>query len=86
MSSVEPTPIDCPTRDAVTVVNLLQSDARGYHDVFHLRSVLNSSVGIGVKRLDEDAPTSACQAGMHERSRVFSAQQPGLDTYASGEQ
>jgi len=28
MSSLESPPIDCPTRDTVTVVNLLQPDAR----------------------------------------------------------
>ena len=74
MPSVESTPIDCPTRDAVTVVNLLQSDARGYHDIFHLRGVLNSSGWIGIKRLDEDTATSPGQAGTHERSRIFAAQ------------
>jgi hypothetical protein len=46
--------------------------------------VLNSGVRIGVKRLDEDTPTSACQAGTHEGSRIFNAQQPSLDTNASG--
>ena len=86
MSSIEPAPIDCPTGDIVAVVNLLQRDARRHDDVFHLRSVLNSGVRVGVKRLDEDAPTSACQAGTDEGSRIFNAQQPGLDTNASGEQ
>jgi hypothetical protein len=41
------------------VVDLLQRDARGQHSVFHLGSVLNSSVRIGVKRLDQDATTPA---------------------------
>src|SRR5215472_16244249 len=34
--SIESTSIDCPTRYAVTVVNLLQRDPRGHHNVFHL--------------------------------------------------
>jgi hypothetical protein len=84
MPSIESTPIDCPTRYAVTVVNLLKRDARRYHNVFHLGSVLNSSVRIGVKRLDKDAATSACQSGKHESSRILYAQQSSLDTYASG--
>jgi hypothetical protein len=74
MPSLESTSIHCPTRDIVTVVNLLQRDARGYDNLFHPGSVLNSSVGIGVKRLDKDAATPGCQAGTHERSRIFSAQ------------
>ena len=84
MSSIQSTLIDCPTRYAITVVNLLQRDARGHHDVFHLGSVLNSRVRIGVKRLDKDAATPARQAGTHERSRIFNAQQSSLDTNASG--
>jgi hypothetical protein len=72
MPSIESTSIDCPTRYAATVVNLLQRDARGHHNVFHLGSVLNSSLRIGVKRLDEDAATSACQSGKHESSRIIS--------------
>ena len=84
MSSLEPTSIDCPTRYAITVVNLLQRDTRGRHNVFHLAGVLNSSVRIGVKRLDKDAATAACQAGTHESSRIFSAQQSSLDTDAPG--
>jgi len=84
MSSIQPTLIDCPTRHAVTVVNLRQRDARGHHNVLHPGSVLNSRVRIGVKRLDQDASTSTCQAGTHERSRIFNAQQSRLDTDASG--
>jgi|SRR5215469_8043093 hypothetical protein len=84
MASIECASIDRPTRYAVTVVDLLQRDARGHHYVFHLGSVLNSIVRIGVKRLDEDAATPACQAGKHERSRIFNAQQSSLDTDASG--
>jgi hypothetical protein len=86
MPSIESTSIDCPTRYAVTVVNLLQRDARGHHDVFHPGGVLNSSVRIDVKRLDKDAATPACQAGTHERSRIVNAQQSSLDTNASGKQ
>lgn len=84
MPSIESTSIDCPTRYAVTVVDLLQRDARRHHNVFHFGSVLNSSVRIGVKRFDKDAATPACQAGKHESSRIFNAQQSCLDTDASG--
>src|SRR5712692_1591849 len=86
MPSIESTSIDCPTRDAVTVVNLLQRDARGHHNVFHLGSVLNRSVRIGVKRLDKDTATPACQSGQHESSRILHAQQSSLDTDAPGSQ
>ena len=86
MSSLEPTSIDCPTRYAITVVNLLQRDARGRNDVFHLGRVLNSRVRIGVKRLDKDAATPACQSGAYERSRIIAAQQSRLDPDASGQQ
>ncbi len=68
------------------MVNLLQRDARGHDNVFHLGSVAHSSVRIGVKRLDEDAATPACQSGKHERSRIFTAQQSSLDTDAAGQQ
>ena len=84
MSPVQPALIDCPTRDALTVVHLLQRDARGRHDVFHPGSVPNSRVRIGVKRLDEDAPTPVCQPGTNERSRIFKAQQSSLDADAPG--
>jgi hypothetical protein len=84
MPSTDATSIDCPTRYAVTVVNLLQRDARGHHNVFHLGSVLNSSVRIGVKRLDKHAATPACQSGKHESSRIINAQQSSLDTDAPG--
>ena len=84
MASIQSTLIDCPTRYAVTVVNLLQSDARGHHNVFHLGRLLNSRLRIGIQRLDKDAPTSACQARTHERSRIFRTQQSSLDTNASG--
>ena len=86
MSSLESTSIDCPTRYAITVVNLLQRDARGRNNDFHLAGVPNGRVRIGVKRLDKDAATSACQAGTHEGSRTFNAQQSSLDTDASREQ
>jgi hypothetical protein len=84
MSSIQSTLIDCPPRYAVTVVNLRQRDARGRHNALHPGGVLNSRVRIGVKRLDEDASTPACQAGTHESSRIFNAQQTSLDTDASG--
>ncbi len=84
MSSIESSSIDCPTRYAVTVVNLLDRDARGHDNVFHFFSVLKSSVRIGVKRLDKDAATPACQAGKHESSRIFNAQQSSLDADAPG--
>ena len=84
MPSFESTPIDCPACHAVTVVNLFQLDARGHHDVFHCGGLLNSRVRIGVKRLDKDAATPTRQAGTHERSRIFHAQQSSLDTNASG--
>jgi hypothetical protein len=84
MSSVQAASIDCPTRHAVTVVHLRQRDARGEHDVFHPGSVLHGRVRVDVKRLDQDASTPACQAGTHERSRIFNAQQSSLDTDASG--
>ena len=86
MSSLEPTSIDCPTCYPITVVNLLQRDALGRNDIFHPGRVLNSRVRIGVKRLDKDAATAACQAGTHEGSRTFNAQQSSLDTDASREQ
>src|SRR5689334_11712285 len=86
MPSIESTSIDCPTRYAVTVVNLLHRDARRHHNVFHLRSVLNSSVRLGVKRLDKDTATPPCQSGTHERSRIFDGQQSSLDTDAPGQQ
>jgi hypothetical protein len=84
MPSIEPASIHRPTRYTITVVNLLQRDAGGHHDVFHPGSVINSSVRIGVERLDKDAATPACQSGMHESSRIVSAQQSSLDTDASG--
>jgi hypothetical protein len=46
--------------------------------------VLNSRVRMGVKRLDKDASTPACQAGTHESSRIFNGQQSSLDTDPSG--
>jgi hypothetical protein len=84
MPSLQSTSIDGPTREVVTVVNLRQRDARRHHNVFNPRRVLNSRVRIGVKRLDQDASTSACQAGTHESPRVVNAQQSSLDTDASG--
>ena len=49
---IEAASIDCPTRWAIPVVNLLQRDARGHDNVFHLGSVVHSSVRIGVEWLD----------------------------------
>ena len=86
MPSIEGASIDCPTRQAIAVVNLLQHDARGHDDAFHLGSVVQRSVRIGVERLDKDAATQARQSGTHERSRIFTAQQSRLDTDASGQQ
>jgi hypothetical protein len=68
------------------VVNLLQRDARGHDNVFHLGSVVHSNVRIGVKRLDKDAATPACQSGIHERSRIVTGQQSRFDTDAAGQQ
>jgi hypothetical protein len=45
--------------------------------------VLNSSVGIGIKRLDEGAATPSCQSGKHESSRIINAQQSSLNTDAA---
>ena len=84
MSSIQSTLIDGPTRYSVTVVNLRERDARGHHDVLHHASMPNSRVRILVKRLDKDAPTPARQARTHERSRIFNAEQSGLDGNASG--
>jgi hypothetical protein len=84
MSSIQSTLIDGPTRYSVTVVNLLERDARGHHDVLHRGSTLNSRVRILVKRLDKDAPTPARQARTHESSRIFNAEQSSLDGNASG--
>lgn len=41
MASLQRTLIDGPTRDSITVVNLLERDARGRHDVLHRGSMLN---------------------------------------------
>jgi hypothetical protein len=84
MPAIECPAIDCPTRYSVTMVNLLQRNARGHHNIFHRGSMLNSSVRIGVKRLDKHAATSVCQSRKHESSGILSAQQSGLDTNASG--
>ena len=86
MSSIQSTLIDGPTGYAVTVVDLLEGDARGHHDVFHLGRLLNSRLRILIQRFDKDAPTSVRQARTHESSRVFSAQQSSLDANASGQQ
>jgi len=80
MPAIEGASIDCPARYAVTVVNLLQRDARGHNNFFHLGSVLDSSVKIGIKRLDKDAATLACQSGKYKGSRIIHTQQSSLDT------
>jgi len=69
--SFEATSIDRPTRRAITVVNLLERDARGDNNVFHPSSVAQGIVKISIKRLDQDPPTPGGQPGTHERSRVF---------------
>jgi len=84
--SIEAALIDRPTRWAIAVMNLLQRDARGDDNVFHPSSVVQRSVRVGVKRLDEDAATPACQSGTHEHSRIFTCQQSCLDTDAAGQQ
>jgi len=84
MPSIESTSINRPTRYAVAVVNLLQGDARGRHNLFHRGSVLNSSFRIGVQRLDQNAPAPAYQSGAHESSRIINDQQSRLDTDAPG--
>jgi hypothetical protein len=58
------------------VVNLLQRDARGHHNVFHLGSVLNGSLRIGVKRLDKDAAIPACQSASFALSNPISIPTP----------
>jgi hypothetical protein len=68
------------------VVNLLQCDARVYHNFFHPGSVLDGSVRIGVKRLDKETATPARQSGQHECARIVNGQQPSLDANASGQQ
>jgi hypothetical protein len=65
-------------------MNLLQSDARRHHNILHSGSVLNGSLGIGVKRLDKDAATPVCQSRTHKCARIFNRQQASLETDASG--
>ena len=84
MPAIEGASIDCPARYAVTVVNLLQRDPRGHHNVFHLGSMPNSNVRIGFQWLDKDAATPACQSGKHKSSRIINAQQSSLDTDSPG--
>ena len=86
MASVEGASIDCPTREAIPMVNLLQRDARGHENVLHLGRVAHRNIRIGIERLDKDAATPASQSGTHERSRIVTAQQSRLDTNASGQQ
>jgi len=84
MPSIESASIDCPTRYAVTMANLLQRDACRHDNVFYRGSMVNSNFRIDVKRLDKDATTPACQSGQHESSRITNAQQSSLDTNAPG--
>ena len=86
MPSIEGASIDCPTRWTITVVNLLERDARRHDNVFHLGSVVYSNVGIGVERLDKNATTPVCQSGKNERPRLFTAKQSRLYSHTSGQQ
>jgi len=85
MASLQPTPIDCPARHAVSVVNLWQGDARGHHIIFHACSVTDSRPGVGVKRLDKDAATPVRQSRTHEGARIGERQQSSLNTDAAGQ-
>ena len=84
MPPIESTSIHRPTRYAVTVVDLLQGNARGHHYLFHLSSVLNRSVRIGIQRFDKNAPAPACQSRKHESPRIINAQQSSLDADTPG--
>jgi len=86
MSSIESTPIDCPTGYVVTVVHLFQRDAGRDYDVFHRGDVLKGGVRIGIKRLEEDAATPGRQSGEHEGAGILHGEQSGLDRDASREQ
>jgi hypothetical protein len=86
MPSIQSASIHRPTRYAVAVVNLFQADSRGDHNVFHLGSVLNGNVGVGVERLDQDASASTGESGPHKSARILTAQQSSLDTDASRQQ
>jgi hypothetical protein len=83
MASLECTLVDCPASHAITVVDLVDRDARRHHNVFHFASVLESYTRIVVKGLDQDAATPACQAGNDESVRIFRAQQSSLDPDSS---
>jgi hypothetical protein len=85
MPSIQATAIDCPTCYAVTVVNLFQRNTRRSQDIFHAGSVLNSNVGIGIERFNEDTPTPVCQAREHKSSRIIDTEQPSLNADTSGE-
>jgi hypothetical protein len=67
-------------------MDLLKRDTRGQDNLFHLGSVLNRNARIFIKRLDKNAPTMACQSGLHERSSIFTGQQPSLNTDAPRQQ
>ncbi len=86
MASIQSALIDCPTRQAVPVMDLFQGDARGQDYFFHPGRVLESRFAIAIQRLDENAPASLCQARTHESPRIVGAQQPGLDSDPSGQQ
>ena len=55
MPSIESTSIDCPTRYAVTVVNLLQRYPCVRKHVLHAGRMLDRLVGVRIERLDQDA-------------------------------
>jgi len=82
--SIEPPSIDCPTRYAVSVVNLLQGDARGQHDIFHASRVLNSNLGIEVKRFDQDPAAPGYQSRTYKCARIITRQQSSFDIDTPG--
>lgn len=86
MPSIKRTSIDRPARHSITVMNLLQRDARSHHNLFHHSSSLNCHAGIGVKRLNQNAATPALQSGPHESSCIPHAQQSSLNRDAASKQ
>ena len=86
MPSIESLAIDGPARDAVAVVNLIESDAGGHHHLFHLGGVPDGSLGIEVERLDEDAATPAGQSRSHKGTRVVNREQASLECDAAREE
>lgn len=84
MPSLERPSIHCPARNALPVMNLLQPDSCGYYYAFHLGSVLESNLRIGIKWFNQHATTPVRQSGTHESARVIDAQQSSFDTDAAG--